>query len=348
MFVGHAKGIARQWVLEEGRDTPGFYGAFFHGSVNWLSDDATLPTTSDVDVMVVLTDSAPPNKLGKFLYRGVLLEVSYLPRAQVQYAEQVLGQYQIAGSFSVPSVILDPSGELTELQEAVSREYARLPWVRKRCEHARNNVLNFLNGLNESALFHDQVAPWLFGTGVTTHILLVAGLKNPTVRTRYLAERELLVDYGRLPFYETLLEMLGCARMRRGQAEEHLVALAGAFDAAKIAIRTPYRFAADLTDLARPVAIDGSRDLIERGDHREAIFWMVATYSRCQWVLQHDAPQDVQEKYSVGYRELLADLGITSFADLQRRGEQVRDALPRIWEVAEAIMAANPAIETES
>ena len=89
---------------------PGFYGAFYHGSTNWLSEDAALPATSDIDLMIVLTDPNPPGNLGKFLYRDVLVEGSYLPKDQVASPDQVLGQYQMAGSFRVPSIILDPSG----------------------------------------------------------------------------------------------------------------------------------------------------------------------------------------------------------------------------------------------
>ena len=72
---------------------------------------------------------------------------------------------------------------------------------------------------------------------------------------------------------------------------------------------------------------------------------MVATYSRCQKVLYHDASVEMQDRFSPGYRQLLGDLGIISFADLQQRREQVKGLLPRVWEVAEAIMAANPGIE---
>ena len=72
---------------------------------------------------------------------------------------------------------------------------------------------------------------------------------------------------------------------------------------------------------------------------------MVATYSRCQKVLQHDGSAEMRDKFAPGYRQLLGDLGIMSFADLQQRGEQVKGLLPRIWEVTEAIMAANPGIE---
>jgi hypothetical protein len=345
MLIKDAKAIARQWIVEEASQAPGFFGAFYAGSTNWLPDDAILPATSDLDVWVVLADPNPPDKLGKFIYRGVLLEVSYMPREQLESPELILGDYHMAGSFRTPSVIADPSGWLTRLQAAVSKDYAKRRWVVKRCEHARDRVLRNLRSLNEAELFHDQVASWLFATGVTTHVLLAAGLKNPTVRRRYVAVRELLAGYGRLDYYETLLELLGCAQISPVRVELHLAALADAFDAAKAIIKTRFFFAADLSDIARPIAIDGSRELIESGDHREAIFWMVATYSRCQKALYHDAPAELRERFSPGYRRLLGDLGITSFADLQRRGEQVEAMLPRVWEVAEAIIAANPEIE---
>ena len=35
------------------------------------------------------------------------------------------------------------------------------------------------------------------------------------------------------------------------------------------------------------------------------------------------------------------DLGIGNSADMQRRADKVRSMLPRVWQVAEAIMAAN-------
>ena len=54
MRVGDAKQIAREWVHDEGCRLPAFVGAYFAGSVNWLTDDADLPPTSDLDVNVVV------------------------------------------------------------------------------------------------------------------------------------------------------------------------------------------------------------------------------------------------------------------------------------------------------
>jgi hypothetical protein len=345
MLVKAAKAIARQWVIEEGSRTPGFSGAFYAGSTNWLADDAVPPATSDLDLWVVLADPNPPEKLGTFVYRDVLLEVSYTSRDQLGSPESILGDYHMAVCFLSPGIIADHSGQLSILQAAVAMDYARHGWVVQRCQDANNRILRNLRSLSEAQPFHDQVTSWLFATGVTTHVLLVAGLKNPTVRRRYVAARELLADYGRLDFYEPLLELLGCAQMSQATADRHLAALADVFDLAKAFVKTPFPFAADLSHIARPIAIDGSRELIERGDQREAVFWMVATYARCLKVLYSDAPAELRDRYNPGFRQLVGDLGIASFADLERRCDQVKGFLPRLWEVAEAIIAANPGIE---
>jgi len=345
MLVQHAKAVARQWIIEEAGNFPGFHGAYFAGSTNWLPAEAPLPPTSDLDINIVFTGPSAPSQRKKFVYENVLLEVIPLSLEQFQSADLILGHYHLAGGFRTPSIILDPSGQLAELQAVVSRDFARRQWVRQRCEHARRRVLAGLAALDQSAPIHDQVIGWIFPTAVTAHVLLVAGLRNPTVRRRYEAVRELLGEYGQLEFYETLLELVGGAGMGRTRAEQHLAALAEVFDAAAAVIETPFSFASDISAVARPLAIDGSRDLVERGFHREAVFWIAVTYSRCQKVLAADAPAEMKRRFDPGYRQLLGDLDITSFADRQQRSEQVKAHLAHVWDVAEAIMAVNPEIE---
>jgi hypothetical protein len=345
MIVKDAKEIAREWVVKNTRDMPGYRGAFFHGSTTWICDDAALPTSSDLDVLIVRDEPVPTDKPGKLVVHDVLLDISYLPRHELATAELVLSNSHLAGSFRKPSVIADPFGWLTNLNTVVARGFAKRQWVIRRCEHARNKVLLNLESVDQSRPVHEQVVPWLFATGVTTHILLTAGLRNPTVRQRYLAVRQLLNDYRRPSFYDDLLELLGCANMSRERVEVHLGALTSAFNSAKSVVKTPFLFAADISDLGRPIAIEGSRELIAQGDHREAVFWMVATYSRCQQIFYADAPAEKKDIFTLGYMALLADLGITSLADLNRRCDEVRAFLPLVWEEAEAIIAANPEIE---
>jgi len=86
-------------------------------------------------------------------------------------------------------------------------------------------------------------------------------------------------------------------------------------------------------------------ELIERGHHREAMFWIAVTYARCQKVLSADASREQPKSFGENYRELLNDLGIASFPDIQRRCAEVERLLPRVRERAERIIASNQRIE---
>jgi hypothetical protein len=339
MKVAEARTLAARWVAEHAARTADFAGAFLSGSTTWMPDAAELPLASDVDVMVVTTEPRP--KPGKFRWRGVLLEVTYLSWDQLPSAEVILGSYHLAGSFRKNTVVADPTGRLGRLLATTVPEYARRPWVRRRCEDAEQRITDRLGALDRTVPLHDQVAAWLFPTGVTTHVLLTAGLRNPTVRLRYPAVRELLIEYGRP--YEELLRLLGCADVTPSRAEHHLRAMTEVFDATVPLSRTPFFFSSDITVVARPIAVDGGRELIAQGLHREAIFWIVATYARCLKILAADAPA-VHADFTPGFEELVATLGIASPADLARRAQDVLGYLPRLRHLTEAILAANPEI----
>src|SRR5690606_41025743 len=107
---------------------------------------------------------------------------------------------------------------------------------------------------------------------------------------------------------------------------------------------TPVFFANDLSPTARPIAIGGSRELIEAGDHREAVFWIVATWCRCMIVFHNDAPA-LAAQFEPGFRATVADLGVADLDDLRRRAGEVIAGLPRLKLVAAAIMDATPEIE---
>jgi hypothetical protein len=347
MRVSQARDAARRWVIEEASRIPGFCGAYTAGSTNWLSDDAELSTASDLDIMVVLADQNHARRRHKFIYRDAFLEVSYLGNDQLQSPDQVLSEYHLAPSFRTTKILIDPSGHLAALLTIVRRDYAKRQWVCKRCTNARNKVLQYLGSIREEALLHDQVAAWLFAAGITTHILLVAGLKNPTVRTRYVEVREMLADYGHLDFHESLLELLGVARISRDRVGKHLVTLTDIFDRAACTIKTPFPFATDISENARPVTIDGSLEMIERGYHREAMFWIAVTHSRCQKVILRDFPAEMTQTFRDSYRELVSDLRVPSSTDVRRRCAGVEQILPRVWQLAEAIIAANREIESD-
>ncbi|WP_338787014.1 hypothetical protein [Metabacillus sp. FJAT-53654] len=344
MKVGSARAAAVEWVMQQASQMNEFLGAYFSGSTVGLPDDEELSVGSDVDVVIVTAHSEPPPKLGKFIYRDALVEATYLTWKQLASVEEVLTSYHLAGSFRVDTIISDPTGCLSRLQKQVSRHFAEEMWVRRRCENARQRVENGLRAIDISAPLHDQIMSLIFPGGVTTHVLLVAALRNPTVRLRYLAAREVLMEYGYDSLYEDLLKLLGCAHLTPERVEQHLDELAQTFDDTASVAKTPFFFSTDITAKARPIAIDGCRELIRAGNHREAVFWIVATFARCHKILAADATPELRRAHYPAFAAIVADLGITSTADIIRRAEDVMKFLPRLWEITEKIILANPNI----
>ncbi|MFM9281004.1 hypothetical protein [Paenibacillus jiagnxiensis] len=345
MKIGEARRAAVDWVIRHARSAEGYMGAYYSGSTVGLSDELELPAFSDIDIVVVTALTEPPLKPGKLVHCGVLLEVTYLSMHQIAVVEEVLSSYHLAGSFRLDTIIDDPSGRLRTLQSQVALEFNEMYWVRKRCENVMKKIEGGLGAIDTNAPLHDLATSWLFPTGVTTHVILVAALCNPTVRLRYSAARNVLVRYGLEQHYPCFLDQLGCTGMSPQQVEAHLIELEKTFDAAAGVAKTPFFFSSDITAYARPVVIDGSRELIRTGYHREAVFWMAATFARCHKIMAADAPPGLQQTFALTFEAMLSDLGMTSRDDFNRRGEETIRFLPSLWEVAKTIMAANPDIK---
>ncbi|MFI5754802.1 hypothetical protein [Streptomyces sp. NPDC051569] len=343
MKVGPARSAGVQWVARHARAEAGFRGAYFSGSTVGLPDDAELPPSSDVDIVVVTARDDPPAKPGKLLHQGALLEVSYLPWTELASTDDVLASYHLAGSFRRDAIINDPTGRLRELHEHIAPRFTSRPWVRRRCQDARHRIETRLAAIDTSTPFHEQVNAWLFPTGVTCHVLLVAALRNPTIRLRYRAARDVLTEYGHLGDYPEMLGHLGCSHMSAQRVQHHLRELATTFDTTVRVAKSPFFFSSDITPTARPIAIDGSRTLIDSGDHHEAVFWIIATFARCHTILATDAPH-LHEARAPAFRAALADLGISSTRDLLRRADEVTRFLPRLWGTTEDILISNPDI----
>jgi hypothetical protein len=339
-------------VREHAHGVDGYAGAFLSGSTTWLDDAALLPMGSDVDVMVVVDDrtggtggecaagnGTVPPKLGKFGHGGVVLEVTYQPRSRLSSVEVVLASYHLAGAFRRDHVLADPGGWLRALQREVGRRYADPDWVIARRADARARIERGLAAVGTQDSFAERVTGWLFPTGVTTHVLLVAALRNPTIRLRYIAARDVLVEFGQSGMHDELLRLLGSADLSRERAAHHVRALARAFDLAAGVGTTPFPYSGDISPAARSIAIDAAWRLLEAGDHREAMFWIVATFARCQTILDTDAPE-LAEHTAVDFTAAAADLGITDDADMRARAEAVLAFLPELWRVSAAIQAA--------
>jgi hypothetical protein len=337
--VDEARRVVARWVHAQVAAEPGFRGAFLTGSATDLPGAATLPRSSDVDV-TVLVAAAAERRSGKQVVDGVLADVSYLEERVLADPAWVAASFVYAPSFRGGQVLADPTGHLGRLEAAIAPGFATPAAVRARTADVHRRIRARLTALDPEAAWPDLVIQWLFPTSLTAVAKLVAALRMPTVRLRYLRARAVTPPAE----YERLLALVGCADLAPGLAARHLDAVAARFDeAAAVLARSsanhpddrargdrgaaaaggPLPFAADLTPAGRPVAIDGSRDLVAGGNHREAVFWIVATAARCQAVLNAHDPALAAER-DQAFRALVADLtGLRTPADVLTR----RDAL---------------------
>ncbi|WP_084961132.1 hypothetical protein [Thermoactinospora rubra] len=320
MKIGEARAVAARWVA--GHRVPGFAGAYVSGSAAWLPAEAELPATSDVDV-VILVDGEVPPKLGKLRHHGVLLDVGYAP---VQPAEEVLASPALAPAVSRGVILADPDGSLAALHAAVAARFALPHWVRARCEALEERIAA-LARLDDGRPLAERVLAWAFPASLPTLVILTAVRANPTVRRRYVAAREVLTRYGEADFHEEVLGWLGCARLARARVAAHLDRLADVYDRVPYDPARPY--GTDLGPEARRISIDGTRELIEQGLHREAVWWIVVTLARCLTFSPYG---------TAALRELLDDLGAGTPEAMRERAGAVVAGLPRLRRGREALI----------
>jgi hypothetical protein len=342
VLVDEARTVARDWVRSEVAGQDWFRGAFLTGSALAADAGAEHPATSDVDVAVLVAGEVAPPKLGKFGARGVLLEVTYLPGTLLADADTLARDHALAPSFRTAAGILaDPTGRLHELVTLIGPGFAGPPATRLRCRSVLDKQATGLAAAEPAASWHEQVSSWMFPTSLSAVAVLVAALRTPTVRTRYLAARRVLHEHGAGDVHAELLAHLGCAGCPPELVARHLDSCEEIFDAAAAVAATPLFFRSDISSAARPIAIDGSRALVAAGDHREAVFWVVATMSRCLSILAADGPGELWAAADVRFRTATADLlGVATPDDLRARAAATTRFRPRLRHCLEAIIAA--------
>ncbi|GAB7189919.1 hypothetical protein NUM3379_06250 [Kineococcus sp. NUM-3379] len=340
MLVRDAREAARTWVGAHATGLPGFRGAFLTGSVLAAAPGADLPRTSDVDVSVVLAQ-AGPGKPGKSRSGGVLLDVAVLPAADLADPREVAGCYFLAPSFATPGAVLaDRGGFLEALSRFVSADFATPAATARRCADVAARVRRNLAARDPHDPWHRQVLAWLFPASLPTQIPLVADLRVPTVRRRYVAAREVLHARGLPELHGELLGLLGCAGCGTGDVAAHLEPLAEVFDTAAALGHGGLPFSRDLSPDARTVSVDGTAELVRSGSAREAVFWIVATLARCRTVLADGgAARDVAAADAALRRATTGLLGVRTPADLAARDAAVLRLLPVLLDAAASIAA---------
>jgi len=343
MKVGQVIELATEWVELEGRKTPGFHGTHLMGSIVTLPEDAPFARYRDVDLSVVVPDGGGRQNLD-LPYKGLILEVGFHELEKYRSPEAVLANPSLAPHLAANSILSDPTGMLQELHKAVVKDYARRRWVLARCEYEKDRFSHCLAAMRRADTCAEVAVHLLIAFVYVTGIVPVACLRQPTNRRSLILMRELLAPLGRMDLCEEALRVLGSACMTRPQVEACLDEAMRSFDRAVQVHCTRILGDFKLRPHVRPYVMEGAREMIREGHHREAMWWISWYHGLANAAIQNDAPDGEKAQHQSSYDRLLNRLGLSTPEDSAARVEQVRALAEEVFEVADEIVARNPEI----
>ena len=350
MTVGEAKNIARQWVEEQKSRIDDFYGAYFSGSFNFKADDDIWEDWSDIDIRIVIDGDPPAGIIHKrLLHRNLLFDAWYDRLAEWLKPDRLLSNSGMAYHFSVPNIIDDPTGNLTKTQKAVAKEYAKIEWVRKRCDHAlakSKRTLELSVGEQQKKCDFFTKHVWHLGLGAAwaTGIPVLADLSAPTGRRCMIVFRDVLKKYNIPRLHPLLLELLGHPRVNHGQTISMLNELAKAYDQAVQLVPQEIKGSTYISEMCRPYAIGGSQQMIDDGNFREAFGFILWMFSLAHQAIQNHGSDEEKVRSMQSYMKTMRVWGYASEDDIIQREKKVKELLPEIMKAAEYIIANNPII----
>lgn len=300
--------IVRAWIEQEARHWPDFAGAYLWGGITAMPADAAFPLYRDVDVVVVLAAGAPADEQ-EVLYRGVSLEV--IPRNLDAHRDvaATLANPSAGPNLAATQILADPTGILAGFQREVAAAYSRRRWVQARCAAEQAMAEDALAAMRRAATPAERLDAIRDGLSALSGLLAVAQLKRPTTRRTLALLHELLHAQGQADLQEAALEVMGSAGLEVAAVERLLDQTIDSFDRAAAVRRTPVAYGFAIQPHLRPYYLEGTREMIAQGLHREAVFW-IACLDTAYAVLENDAPAAERPLFAARLQAFYATLGL--------------------------------------
>jgi hypothetical protein len=239
-------------------------------------------------------------------------------------------------------ILADPTGILAPLQRKVAAEFGRRRWVQARCEAEKVSAAKHLAAMRGAATPQERLdAVWAF-LGALSGLLAVAQLKRPTTRRTLTLLREMLEGQGRPDLHEAALAVMGSAHMSREDVQAVLDLSVAAFDRSVEVYRTPTPYGFTIRPHLRPYLAEATREMIEEGNHREAMYWIAALAGESYLVLQNDAPDAEKPAFAAQSEAMLAALGCTSAESWAERVGTAERLAREVYSMADALAALHP------
>lgn len=345
-------------MREEAGRHPELVGAVLAGSTRTRGPEEPHPPSSDVDLFLFVDAEVPSEILephGRFAprklaFRGVVLEPSFHEARRIADPEVVLGDMQFAPLFNEPCILLDPHGRLAALTAAVGPEFLRRRHAQRRLGQALGPAtpsaspaaIREVPALCASCWRNAGLA---FGVAHCAVAVLVASLRHPTGRRSLVLAREVLREAGREDVADELLRLLGSFTLTRTEVETLATEAERTYDVAVDVRATPVVMDWNVSRDARELERSAVRELIEAGHHREALFQLLLVRTAVQGIIENDGSEDARVSSRIGYRGLLAALGIDGDEPFHTRGQELRAFMPALRACCEELLTHAPGLK---
>ena len=192
-----------------------------------------------------------------------------------------------------------------------------------RCAAEKASAKEWLAAMRQAATPTDRMISVRVFLGALSGLLAVAQLKRPTTRRTLTLLRELLEAQGRADLHEAALTLMGCAHMSRADVQAVLDQCVIAFDRAVEVYQTPTPYGFAIRSHLRPYHVEGTQEMIEEGNYREAMFW-ITCLDTAYVVLQNDAPAAEKTVFAAQFQAMHAALGYNISQGVGRARELCR------------------------
>ena len=355
MLVREIVEISNEWVDTYGSQTNGFYGAHFLGSINKMMQEEEFPRNTDVDIAVLIEKKENKEKPDlpydgllqnndELSYKDLALEIVYIKNEIYNSPSSVLSNPTLAHELTPDSIISDSNDRLKELSKTVIKEFNLRKWVLARCEAQKNLVINFLGNIREAASTNDCAFMLGWNGKFLTTLIALASLVPPTHRRSLVNFREQLEKLELEGLHEELLEVLGYAHLNRERVEHYFNHMSVMFDRAVEVKRSPCPFGFKIKKHLRPYIIDATKEMIEEGNFRETMFWIVTVIYVSNLALQNDAPEEERSRYQNIINSLTNELGLKTTDHIHDRKEAFNNYANKIFNKTQDIIESNPKV----
>lgn len=335
--------VAKEWVEVNASRITGFCGAHLMGGITAMSSQDHFSTYRDVDIAVVLKDKGMYDK-DEIAYKGILLEIGFYDLGAYESPEEILTSAELASHLAAESILSDPTGILTRTHEAVAKGYAQRNWVLARYQRRKQGVPFVFAKWNQASSVAEMLPLLLYSVETLTSLIAIVNLKSPTLRRCLVLLKNLLKNYPGANLHEEALNVLGFARLSREQVQSYLNQCAKAFDLAVRVKRTPSPFDFKLHAHLRPYFVEASQEMIDEGNYREAMWWVLSCIYISVAAIENDAPEADRREHQHNLVLLLNELGLKTDGDWRDRLQAAQHLAEKIYQAAEQIIELNPEI----